>query len=85
MGLIRKKVVRRVVCNHRDAFGDRCHKCGAENQFGLGFETRLITVEQLFLEVCTHSGEFGSHCSKCGDKLSNYQMAPAGLPVGAGR
>ena len=70
MGLIRKKVNYRVVCNHLGSFGDYCIKCGAEkSQFGIGYETRLVTVENVFLEVCSHSGEVGTHCSKCGDRI----------------
>jgi hypothetical protein len=70
MGLTRKTVKNLVVCNHLGSFGDYCIKCGAKkHQFGIGYETRLITVEQVFLEVCLHLGEFGTHCSKCGDKI----------------
>ncbi|MCK6628532.1 MAG: hypothetical protein L6R45_25565 [Anaerolineae bacterium] len=68
MGLIRKKVKNHVVCNHLGAFGDYCPRCGArKHQYG-GYETRLITVEQEFLEVCLHLGELGTYCSKCGDR-----------------
>jgi hypothetical protein len=70
MGLIWKKVKRTVLCNHLGAFGDYCSKCGAKkNQFGIGYETRWITVEEEVTEICLHFGERGDYCSKCGDRL----------------
>lgn len=73
MGLIRKRIKSQVVCTHAGAVGDTCPRCGAKNEFGFGYETRLVTVEQLFYEVCRHRGELGSRCSKCGDPIKSYQ------------
>ncbi|NJN96115.1 MAG: hypothetical protein HC875_19420 [Anaerolineales bacterium] len=70
MGLIRRKVKNHVVCNHSGASGDHCPRCGAgRNEYGGGYETRLVTIEQEFLEVCQHRGEFGARCSRCGDMI----------------
>lgn len=70
MGLIRKKVKNRVLCNHLGAFGDHCNKCGArKNRLGFGYEMKWITVEEERTEMCLHLGEFGTYCSKCGDRI----------------
>lgn len=73
MGFIRRKVTKRVLCNHLGSFGDYCRKCGAKkNRYGFGYESKWIDVEEEITELCTHLGEFGTYCSKCGDKIKFF-------------
>ena len=73
MGFIREKERRTKFCDHLMAFDDYCNKCGApKNRWGVGYESRLITVEEEVTKMCTHLGEFGTYCSKCGDKIKIF-------------